>query len=282
MTESLFHFDEDRPSFETLPDDQEVPYWWEHQLRDALGYETTQSFHGVIQKAIQACITLGIQHEDNFVLTTVLDGDQERREYRLTRFACYLTAMNADSRKEQVAAAQIYFATLAENFQEAIQDAESVDRLLIRDELTDANKQMNSTARKHQVSNYAFFVDAGYRGMYNLGAKALARRKGIPASKTMFDFMGKTELAANLFRLTQTEEKIRVQNIRGQKPLENAAETVGKKVRRTMIDIHGTQPEALPVAQPISQVKKDLRKTSRGFKKIDAPAKKRRARKSAS
>lgn len=117
--------------------------------------------------------------------------------------------------------------------------------------------------------NYAFFQSAGYRGLYNMDMGRLRNLKGVPKDRSPLDFMGKTELAANLFRVTQTEEKIRNENIRGQAPLEQAAETVGRKVRKTMIEISGSRPEALAPAQDIRKVHKDLQSSHREIKRLD-------------
>ena len=214
---------------------------------------------------MQACLTLGISCEEHFILT---DG-----QYKLTRFACYLIAMNGDSKKSQVAAAQVYFAAIAETFRHAIEHAENIDRVLIRKEMTDGLKSLCSTAHRHGVDNFAYFQNAGYRGMYNMDLATLTRFKGLDAKAVLLDWMGKSELAANLFRITQTEEKIKNENLHGQRRLENAAEDVGRRVRRTMIEISGTHPEHLKVAEHIKDVKKKLKDTSKKFKKLDGKPK---------
>jgi DNA-damage-inducible protein D len=121
------------------------------------------------------------------------------------------------------------------------------------------------------VVNFAFFQNAGYRGMYNLDLVQIRRKKGVPAGRSPLDFMGKTELAANLFRITQTEEKIRNEDITGQRPLQCAAEHVGRTVRKTMIDLSGTAPEQLPPARDITRVRGDLKRTGREYARLDEP-----------
>jgi DNA-damage-inducible protein D len=121
------------------------------------------------------------------------------------------------------------------------------------------------------VVEYGLFQNAGYRGLYNMNLREIRRYKGVPEGRSPLDFMGKTELAANLFRVTQTEEKIRAERIRGQKPLEYAAEHVGREVRRTMVKISGKRPEELPSAEDIKSVHKKLKSSHREIRKLDCP-----------
>ena len=267
--DNLILFDDGGVSFERIAETNGSAWWRSPDLMRALGYETDASFEKVIRRAQKACLALNIPIEDNFKREPVLVEGHQVNEYRLTRFACYLVSMNGDPRKPQVAKAQAYFADLAQAFQDAVADAENVDRVVVRDELTEGMKSLQSTAKAHGVVNYAFFQDAGYRGMYNMNLRALKRRKGVEDGKILFDFMGRRELAANLFRVTQTEDKIRIDRVRGQGLLEHTAEAVGRKVRDTMIEITGIPPEELPVREPIQRVKSGLKKTSRVFRKLD-------------
>ena len=262
---NVFHFEDGSENFENLGKSNGIRYWLECELQTALGYETPGGFRNTITRAMQACLTLGIATEENFILT---DGT-----YRLTRFACYLIAMNGDSKKAQVAAAQVYFAVLAETFQRHQDHPESLDRVMIRREMADGMKSITSTAKRHGVDNFAYFQNAGYRGMYNMNLHQLERFKGVSTKESLLDRMGKDELAANLFRITQTEAKIKKENIKGQQGLEKAAEHVGKTVRDTMISLSGTAPEHLPIAEPIKDVKKKLKDTSKKFKQLDGKGK---------
>ena len=259
---TLFHFEEEPRSFEDLAIENGTNLWNEADLMAALGYQSAESFKKVVIKAQQALLSLGVPFEENFYR-------QPSGDYRLTRFACYLVAMNGDSKKPQVAAAQVYFATLAETFRSAIEHSEAIDRILIREEVTDGEKSLASTASRHGVENHAFFQNAGYRGMYNMNLNALKEKKGLKKGEKLMDRMGKEELAAHLFRITQTDAKIKKDGLSGQRLLESAAEQVGKQVRRTMIEISGQRPEHLPLAEPIKDVKKTLKSTSKQFQKLD-------------
>lgn len=252
--------------FERMGKPNGSKFWMDQDLKQALGYQTESSWQKVINRATQVCMTLGLPVVENF-------AQAPGGGYKLNRFACYLIAMNGDPKKPEVAAAQAYFARLAESIHALYSHAEGVERVLYRSELTDGQKTLNSTAKDHGVENYAFFTNAGYRGMYNMNLKVLEARKGVPKGKALLDLMGKSELAANLFRITQTDEKIKNEQIRGQRRLEDAAHAVGRKVRQTMIDLSGTAPENLPIAEPIQEVRKALKGTSRRLKKLDDPRK---------
>lgn len=249
--------------FEGLGKPNGSKYWIESGLREALAYISPASWRGVVNRAIQACVTTGIDISEHF--RQMPDGDR-----KLTRFACYLIAMNADSKKPEVAAAQVYLASLADAVHALYEQAEGVERLLIRDEVTDGQKTLASTAKAHGVENYAFFQNQGYLGMYNMPLGRLKDFKGLAPGKQLMDYMGKTELAANLFRITQTEEKIKNEGLRGQRALESAANNVGRTVRRTMEELSGTTPEHLPLAEPIAAVRSQLKGASKKLGKIDA------------
>jgi DNA-damage-inducible protein D len=267
----LFHFDGDRPNFESYARENGFKYWLASQLKDCLGYSTMAPVLKAVNNAIAACATLGIPINENF---QEINGEANGRDWKLSRFACYLTVMNGDVRNEYVAQAQAYFITMAEAFRQYVHDAENVDRVLVRGELSDREKALSHTANIHGIEHYPFFQNAGYRGMYNMDLAQIRTRKHVPSGRSPLDFMGKSELAANLYRLTQTEEKIRNEDIRGQRPLERAAEFVGKGVRENMMKMSGTRPENLPAAQDIKEVQRGIKRSQKEYKKLDSPSKK--------
>jgi DNA-damage-inducible protein D len=248
-------------NFEALAVPNGSPTWREQDLMSAMGYESVGTFQKAVTRAMQACLSLGMRTEDDFIRV----GDS----YKFTRFASYLIALNGDPKKPGVAAAQTYFAKLADSFQSYLEDAEGVDRLLIREEMTRGMKALHGTAKSHGVENYAFFQNEGYKGMYNMSLAELERFKGVPKKGALLDHMGKTELAANLFRVTQTDEKIKNERLRGQGQLERAAFSVGRKVRDTMQELGGTAPERLPLAEPVGHVRKKLKGTSKRLRELD-------------
>jgi DNA-damage-inducible protein D len=269
----IFHFDETRQSFEDFGQTGTggIRYWYATDLMRMLGYESLIAFQKAINKAISACTALNIPVIENFIQEQRTVDGKPQLEYRLSRFACYLTAMNGDVRKPQVAAAQAYFVTLAEAFRHYVQHPEDVERVLIREDVTEHEKSLSDIAQQAGVNDYGLFRNAGYRGLYNRDLAEVKSLKGVQENRTLLDFMGREELAANLFRITQTEAKIRNERIQGQEKLEATAESVGKTVRRTMIEISGNKPEDLLIAEDIRQVRNKLKKTHREFTKLDLP-----------
>jgi DNA-damage-inducible protein D len=235
-----------------------------------LGYESMQSFEQPINRAIGTCTTLGIPVLENFEqVSREIDGERIS-DFKLSRFACYLIAMNGDVRKPQVALAQAYFAKVAEAMRQ-YHCSEEVQRLQIRDEISSRERSLASTASRAGVVQYGLFQNAGYRGMYNVDINTLKLMKGLKdKSRSLLDFMGKRELAGNLFRLTETEAKLKGENIHGQKPAENVAYQVGSKVRSVMIENTGTRPELLPLSGDIRHVRKDLKQTAKELRLRDS------------
>ncbi len=266
----VFHFEDEKPNFELLGHKNHIKYWYARYFMGLLGYENYNSFRAVINRAISACTVLNITISENFIqIEREIEG-QKYPDFKLTRFACYLIAMNGDPKKPQVAKAQVYFACIAETFRNYIEESEKVERVLIREEVSDREKSLAGVAHKHGIACYPLFQNAGYRGMYNMNLSDLKRYKGLKDFKrSLLDFMGKEELASNLFRITQTEAKIKKDKIYDQGPLEATAEEVGRKVRDTMLDISGNKPEDLPVTEDIKQVVKELKQTHKKLKKID-------------
>lgn len=272
----LFHLDEGERSFEDFAQANGETYWWASDFQHFLGYETWASFNKVMNRSMTACNTLNIPIIENFRQTErILEDGHVTHDFKLSRFACYLIAMNGDTKKGPVARAQAYFATLANAVENYMLEVNNIERVVIRDEIVDGERSLNAVAKMAQVENYPLFHNAGYRGMYNMNLSKLRTIRHIPNGRSPLDFMGKEELAANLFRITQTELKITADNIRGQAGLEHAAETVGRKVRNTMKDISGSTPEMLPGAQDIKEVHKGLKATNKQLRKADAgPSKK--------
>jgi DNA-damage-inducible protein D len=248
-------------------------YWYARELMKWLGYETYSAFQKAIGRSISTCSTLEFSIGDHFTpVQREIDGARVD-DYKLTRFACYLTAMNGDPNKPQVASAQVHFASMAEAVRLLYSNPENIERVQIRDELSQRERSLSGVAKSAGVisERYGLFHNAGYMGLYNMSCARLREYKGITGSGSLLDFMGKQELAANLFRVTQTEAKIKNDNIRGQQQLESAAKSVGEEVRSAMYRASGTRPENLPIAEDIKKVRGKLKKANKELQKIDAP-----------
>lgn len=260
----VFDTEENCNKFEDFSRQNGVTYWLESELAKMLGYSNMNAIKKASQKAMSVCITADIPVDENFIQVMV-DGIPD---IKMTRFACYLVVMNGDISNRRVANAQAYFAALANEIVESTQ----IDRVYLRGEISEREKTLSHTAKQHGVVNFALFRNAGYRGMYNMNMNALKSLKNLPDPKknSLLDFMNKDELAANIFRISQTESRIRSQNLHGQKPLEDAAESVGKIVRDAMITNTGIAPEELELDnEKIQKVKTGLKQTHRAMKKID-------------
>lgn len=264
-----FHFERDKINFEDLGKENGFRYWFARDLMKLLGYTHYVSFKKAINKAMTVCSTLNIDIIGNFLQIKRKIDRIDQEDYRLSKFACYLVTMNGDPKKKEVAKAQAYFITATECFKRYINEAQQIERIVVRGEISEREKSLCAIAKNSGIQNYAFFQNKGYVGLYNMPFKELREHKGIPDGRTPLDFMGKEELAANLFRITQTQAKIRNEELKGQKTLEDAAYAVGRQVRKTMEEISGTKPEDLPIDEDINRVKSTIRSAQKEFVKID-------------
>jgi DNA-damage-inducible protein D len=258
-------------SFEDFKNQNGIVFWWASELMLMLGYNSLKSFKPVIDRATKALISLGITHYENIMHTIREDNGQE--DVKLTRFACYIIAMNADPKKKEVALVQAYFAQQTRKFELVIEGNDNIDRVLIREEIKEGHKSLFSTAKNSGVEDYAKFTNAGYRGMYNMMNIQLAERRNVDKDH-LFDTMGRTELADNLFRMTQTEERIKSKRIKGQNALEQTHYDVGKEVREMVKKNSGKTPEMLPQEKELPSVKKELKQGFKEMSKLDKPKKK--------
>jgi DNA-damage-inducible protein D len=180
--------------------------------------------------------------------------------------------MQADSKKPEVGMAQVVLAALAETLLEEKLSETGITRIEERGKLTSAEKHLSGVAQSAGLSTglkYAIFKDAGFRGMYNMSLKQLQGFKGAESGKTLYDFMGITELAANTFRVTQTAERMKKNNVKGINESVSTAQEVGKEVRGIMLKSSGTAPENLPLEGHISTVKRQIKSTHKKMKKLD-------------
>lgn len=233
-------------------------FWYARELQKVLEYTQWRRFWDAIERAKEACINAGTDPDDHFagIGKMVEIGSGAERvidDIALSRYACYLIAMNGDPRKRVIALAQTYFAVktrqqeLIENYDQLTEDQK---RLSIRREMVEHNKSLSEAAQNAGVitpQDFAVFHNKGYQGLYGgLGVKEIHARKGLKKNQNILDYMGSTELAANLFRATQTDEKLRREHIQGKQNANRTHYEVGAKVRQTIKELGGTMPENLP------------------------------------
>lgn len=266
-------------------DDGGNQFWDARDLQKLLEYSDYRNFLNSVEKAKDACKSTGIPVEDHFVdATDMVDigsgAVREIQTIKLSRYACYLTAQNGDPRKQPIAFAQTYFAI--QTRKQEIQDddiaeftplPEDEKRVLLRDEIKTHNKYLASAAKAAGVVkplDYAIFQSHGYQGLYGgLDRLGIQRRKGLKPKQHILDHMGSTELAANLFRATQTEEKLRRDNVHGKQAANKTHFQVGRQVREAIRQIGGTMPENLPPAEDIVKVERRIKKAISGSEKKD-------------
>lgn len=248
-------------------------FWYARELSKVLEYRDFRNFELTVFKAMDACKNSGNIVSDHFGEGTemVSIGSGAKRSfpsYILSRYACYLIVMNGDPSKEIISLGQSYFAIKTRQ-QELIDHyddlSEEQKRLAIRNEMISHNKSLAEAAQMAGVIepiDYAIFQNKGYQGLYGgLGVKEIHARKGLKKSQKILDHMGSTELAANLFRATQTDEKLRKEHIVGKEAANQTHFEVGQKVRQTIADLGGTMPEDLPTPKKsIKQIEKEQQK----------------------
>lgn len=239
---------------------------WASDFMLMLDYPNMASFTKVIHRAMQSCLSTGIDPNDDFVRhSRVVDG-LAGNDYRLSRFACYMVAMNGDIKKSQVAMAQVYFAKMTQQIELISDGPDAVERINTRHEIKEGHKSLSAVAQSKGVTDFAMFHDADYRGMYNMGVKKLAAKRGIE-QKDIYDHMGKAELSANLFRLNMTEEKLKVRRITHFRDANNVHQEVGAGVRKMVYQSTGKNPEQLPVERKLNGIQKELKKANKELNK---------------
>lgn len=245
-------------------------YWLARELQPVLEYSQWRYLKDAIARAELACKNSGAEPKDHFadVRKMVDIGSGAVREIddvMLSRYACYLIVMNGDPRKEIIAVGQTYFAVktrqqeLIDNYEQLTEDQK---RLAIRNEMIAHNKSLAEAAQMAGITDpkdYAIFQNRGYQGLYGgLSARDIHARKGLKSGEKILDHMGSTELAANLFRATQTDEKLRRDNITGKEEAYETHYKVGRKVRQTIKELGGTMPEDLPTPEKsIKQIERE-------------------------
>ncbi|MBP3463727.1 MAG: DNA damage-inducible protein D [Clostridia bacterium] len=272
-------------SFEDIKhiDENGNEFWYARELMVSLGYKDWRNFSNVINKAKDACTNSNINVFEHFVdVNRVLkvgnNADMSIEDISLTRYACYLIAQNGSSKKKQIALAQTYFAVKTRQQElteeEYIKLSEDDRRIYDRNLARKRNSALAEIAQKKGVENFGKFHNAGYLGLYNETAQQIKSRKKLSKKDDILDFMGSEELGANIFRITQTEAKLKKANINNEQLACATHNYVGKAVRRTIKQLGGTMPEDLPTPEKsVKQLEKERKKKNtlaqKDTKKLD-------------
>ena len=264
----------ERKIFEDIKhiDENGNEFWYARELMNVLEYKEWRKFEGVIEKAKTSCENSNNIVDDHFVgaAKMVAIGSKAERiieDYKLSRYACYLIVQNADFRKKVIALGQTYFA-IQTRLQEISQQeysllSEDEKRFYQRSSIKKGNYSLNITARNAGVKNFDKFHNAGYKGLYNgETADDIAKRKGLRYREDILDNMGSEELAANLFHITQTDAKLKKDNIKTEIEANKTHYQIGKDIREVISKIGGTMPEDLPTP------KKSLKELEKERKKL--------------
>ncbi len=249
-------------------DENGVEFWYARESQVVLDYKEWRKFNNVIDKAKEACKNTGISELEHFVGADKMIGigsgaKRKQVDYKLTRYACYLIAQNGAPRKKVISLAQTYFAVQTRKQEISEKEycllTEDEKRFYQRNLTRKGNYSLNQTAKNAGVKNFDKFHNCGYKGLYNgETADDIAKRKGLRYREDILDNMGSTELSANLFRISQTEEKLKKDNIKTEKEANKTHYNVGKIVRNAIKEAGGTMPEDLPTPKKsLKQLEKE-------------------------
>ena len=252
-------------------DENGVEFWYARELMPILQYANWQNFEKIINKAKISCENSDVNVLDHFIdiskMVQIGSGaKRKQQDYELTRYACYLIAQNGDSRKKVIALAQTYFAVQTRKQEITEKEysmlTEDEKRFYQRNLTRKGNYSLNQTAKKAGVKNFDKFHNAGYKGLYNgETADDIAKRKGLRYREDILDNMGSRELIANLFRISQTEEKLIRDNVQTEKDANKTHYTIGKNIREVIAKNGGTMPEDLPTPEKsLKQLEKENNK----------------------
>jgi len=275
---------EEYTSFESIKHvrDNRTEFWYARELAKVLQYSKWENFNKVIDRAILACKNSGFSVYDHFpdVRKTIIMPKNAKKQivdYELTRYACYLIVQNGDPRKEIIALGQTYFAI--QTRRQEVQDAfnqldENNKRLVVRGNIKQWNQLLAEAAHNVGVisdEEYAIFQNAGYMGLYgDMTVSDIHTKKDLKKNEKILDYMGSTELIANLFRISQTEEKLKRDMVSSKEAANHTHYEVGEKVRKVIIAMGATLPEDLPVPEKSIQiiVREEIHKLKNSNKKL--------------
>ncbi len=234
-------------------------YWWASWYANVLGYKSIKTLMPSIEKAKKVCVQLGISIEDNFIKA---DSDVGSN-MKLTKFACFLVALQADGRKPIVKRARTYFLNELEDLNVMLSGQDYLNRMIGKDEIKHLNLKLNSAAARAHVKDFQFFMNEGYLGMYNKTMTELKQDRGVALHRSMNNYMSMTEIAANIFRITLTIERLKL--LRNPSEAKAAREhwRIGSQIRSMLKENTGSYPEELAISADLDMLRKKLKQTQK-------------------
>lgn len=253
-------------------DENGIEYWTARELIQLLGYSEWRAFDEVTARAIRSARNSNQNIENHFghltkLVRTGSNTMRQIKDWKLDRYACYLIAQNGDPKKPEIAAAQTYFAIQTRR-QEILDSLPSAQRrIFIREGMTIGNKFLFGAAKSAGISKFGSFNDAGYRGLYNMSLSEIEKKKYIERG-ALLDSAGSVELAVNLFRITQTEAKLKRDKVKGDVNAQNTHYVVGNKIRQAMKELGSEMPENLKPEKHIKKLKREVKALGKSYKRL--------------
>lgn len=231
-------------------------YWLASWYAQILGYKNLSTLKPNIEEAKRTCSLLNIDSESNFILFR----NERKKDYKLTKFACFLIALHADGRKKMVKRARIFFLNALGDLKEILGDEDFLNRIIARDEIKRLNVILNKAARRARVKDFQFFTNEGYMGMYNNTLAELRKERQLESNDVMSDYMSMTELSANIFRVVLTTDRLKRMKNPSEIIAANAHRKIGRQIRHMIKSNLNRVPEQLPVANDLNKLIRKLKK----------------------
>lgn len=238
-------------------------YWWASWYAKVLGYKSLRTFDNPLHKAKDTCVDLHIPLNENFIPAIRIDGDKKKSDYKLSKFFCFLVSIHSDGRKPVVKRARMYFLNELEELHIHLDKDDYFERRALRDSLRESTIDLNKVARRARVKSIRDFVNEGYLGLYNQPINETKRRRGIPEKEDIYDYMGMTELSANLFRISLTEERLRKMSNPSHEKATREHWKISSKIRTLIKENTGTYPEFLQFEASLEKIENSLKQAQK-------------------
>ena len=238
-------------------------YWWASWYAKVLGYKSLKNLSNAIQKAKDTCLTLNIDINKNFIPTERKEQDYKGMDYKLSKFFCFLVAIHADSRKPVVKRARMYFLNELDELHIHLDKDDYFERKALRESIRESSSDLNKAAKRAQVKDIRNFINEGYLGLYNQPIQEIKRRRGIPEREDIYDYMGMTELSANLFRIALTEDRLKKLRQSNQRKAEMSHWKISSQIRSIIIEHGGHYPEMLPFEVSLEKIERALKRAQK-------------------